>query len=199
MPERTTPENRRTSPFRKLVTGNLSLQLMVTVLAAIFYAVLANTLEDLAAAAITSAVFIPAYVFMIYTFYWGVAERERNLVLYGHMQEDKTRGIRAGLYAIVPLLLYSLVTIALAYSGTGSNVIGIYRICAAPFILLINPLIEYAPFALPVVAVFSPFAAWLGYRNGSKLYRIWDHIIYKNGVKPKRGEKRPKGPRSRTR
>ena len=199
MHDQKSPEDRMKSPFRKLVTGNLSLQIMITILAAILYAVLANFLEEFVAGAITSTVFIPAYVAMLYTFAWGVAERERNLVLYGHMEEDKGRGLRSGLIAAVPLALYSLVVIILAYSGTGMNAIGVYRICTAPFVFFVNPLIEYAPFALPLTAVFAPLAAWWGYHNGYVLYRMWDHLIYKNGVKPRRGAKRQNGPRARNR
>lgn len=199
MRDQKSPENRLTSPFHKLVTGNLSLQVMITILAAILYAVLANFLEDFIAGAITSAIFVPAYVAMVYTFAWGAAERDRNLVLYGHMEEDKGRGLRSGLFAAVPLVLYSLIVMVLAYSGAGVNVIGVYRICAAPFIFFVNPLIEYAPFALPLTAVFAPLAAWWGYRNGYTLYRVWDHLIYKNGVKKRRGAKRQSGPRTRGR
>ena len=36
-----------------------------------------------------------------------------------------------------------------------------------------------------------------GYHNGYNLYRVWDHLIYKNGVKPRRGAKRETGPRKR--
>ncbi|MDD6273654.1 MAG: hypothetical protein PUA86_02975 [Clostridiaceae bacterium] len=197
MQESAAPENRRTSPFHKLVTGNLALQVMVTILAAILYAVLANFMGDLAAGAITSAIFIPAYVSMIYTFYWGTAERERNMVLYGHMKEDKSRGLHSGLFSVIPLAIFTLVAIVLAYAGAGANVIGIYRICTAPFLLLVNPLLEYAPFALLVLLVFSPLASWWGYQNGYNLYRVWDHLIYKNGVKPRRGAKRETGPRKR--
>lgn len=199
MREQNIPENRRTSPFYKLVTGNLSLQVMLTILAAILYAVLANYLDDFPAGAITSGIFIPVYVAMIYTFAWGVAERERNMVLYGHMEEDKSRGLRSGLFAAIPLALYSLVTTVLAYMGTGTNVIGVYRICAAPFIFVVNPLIEYAPFALLLTALFSPLAAWWGYCNGYRLYRMWDHLIYKNGVRKRRGARRENGPRTRGR
>lgn len=197
MYEQKNPDNRLKSPFRKLVTGNLSLQVMVTVLAAILFAVLTNFLDDMAAAAITSVMFIPAYVAMIYTFTWGIAERERNMVLYGHMEEDKSRGWRSGLCAAIPLAAYSVVTMVLAYMGTGASVIGVYRICTAPFLIFVNPLIEYAPFALPVTAFFAPFASWWGYRNGYILYRVWDHLIYKDGIKKRRSTQKRKGPRTR--
>lgn len=197
MREQKSPENRLTSPFRKLVTGNLSLQVMVTILAAILFAVLTNFLDDITAAAITSAIFIPAYVAMIYTFAWGVAERERNMVLYGHMQEDKGRGLRSGLWAAVPLVVCSIIVMILAYMGRGTTFIGIYRICTAPFLLFVNPLIEYAPFALPITAIFAPFASWWGYRNGYVLYRFWDHLIYKDGIKKRRNTQAKKGPRTR--
>ena len=199
MDEKNIPENRRRSPFYKLVTGNLSIQVLLTILAAILYAVLVNFLDELPAGIITSGIFIPAYMAMIYTFAWGTAESERNMVLYGHMKEDQSRGLRSGLCAVIPLVLYSFVAMTLAYMGTGANAIGVYRICTAPFILFVNPLIEYAPFALPVTAVFAPFSAWWGYRNGYRLYRVWDHLIYKDGVKPKRGARRQAGPRARRR
>lgn len=195
MREQITPENRRTSPFRKLVTGHMSIQVIVTVMAAIAYVVLQQFLDLGRAAAITSAIFIPMYVSMTYTFCWGAAERERNMVKFGHMEEDLTRGWRSGLYSVIPLLVFSIVVIVLAYTGNGSNIIGIYRICTAPFLSFVNPLIEYAPFALPVTVIFAPLAGWWGYHNGNRLYRVWDHILYKDGIKKKR--KNSNEPRAR--
>lgn len=182
-------DNKLKSPFYKLVTGNLSIQVMITLLAIICYAALTRFLSERISALITTVVFLPAYVWMIYTFAWGAGERERNMVLYGHMTEDKSRGIRSGLIAAVPVFLFSLITAVLALSGRGGNVIGVYRMCTAPFIWLVNPLIEYTPYALVLTAVFSPLFSWLGYRNGYVLYRMWDHLIYKDGVKTKRGGK----------
>ena len=178
--------NRLYSPFRKLITGNLSIQMMVTVLAAIVYAVLTYFWNAAMGGLITSVIFIPTYFSMLYTFYWGVAERERNMVLYGHMKEDLHRGVKAGIYAALPIGLYSLLIAILALLGRGANAIGIYRICAAPFIGLVNPLIEYFPLGILLVAVFSPLAAAWGYHNGYRLYRMWDHLIYKDGVKKRR-------------
>ena len=199
MSEQINPENQRKSPFYKLVTGNLSIQIIVTLLAVILYAVLMNFLQERTSALIVSAIFIPMYSIMIYTFAWGNAERERNMVLYGHMEEDLNRGLRSGILAVVPILLFSLIVIILAYAGAGANVIGVYRMCTAPFLVFVNPMIEYTPFLIPFVAVFSPFFSWWGYRNGYALYRVWDHLIYKDGVKPGRGVRRDNGPRSRRR
>ncbi|MBE6936455.1 MAG: hypothetical protein E7458_08155 [Ruminococcaceae bacterium] len=179
-------ENRLSSPFRKLITGNLSIQMMVTVLAAIVYAILAYFWDAGMGGLITSVIFIPTYFSMLYSFYWGTAERERNMVLYGHMKEDPARGLRSGMYAALPIGVFSLLTAVLALLGRGGNVIGIYRICAAPFIGFVNPLIEYFPLGILIVAVFSPLAAMWGYHNGSRLYRMWDHLIYKDGVKKRR-------------
>ena len=189
MKRRSDNDNKLKSPFSRLVTGNLSIQILVTLMAIILYAVLKNFLSERVAALITTVILLPAYVWMIYTFAWGAAERERNMVLYGHMTEDRGRGLRSGLIAAVPIFLLSLIAAVLAYTGGSANLIGIYRMCSAPFIWFVNPMIEYAPYLLPLTAVFSPLFAWWGYRNGYILYRMWDHLIYKNGVKSKRGTK----------
>ena len=155
-------ENRLLSPFRKLVTGNFAQQVIVTIFAAILYAILANYLDEMTAGAITSAIFIPVYIVIIYVFCWGVAERERNMVLYGHMEEDRSRGLRSGIFAAIPVAFFSIVTMIFCYAGSNSNIIGIYRICTAPFIFFSNLFIDHAPVALLLLALFAPFAAWWG-------------------------------------
>lgn len=197
MQEQKSTENRLKSPFYKLVTGNLSIQIVVTVLAVLLYAVLSQFIAERLAAGITTLILLPLYAVMIYTFAWGAAERERNMVLYGHMQEDLGRGLRSGLYAALPVFCFSLLVLILAYAGKGANLIGIYRMCTAPFIWFVNPMIEYTPFLLPLTAFVSPLFSWWGYRNGHRLYRVWDHLIYKDGIKTKNGSRNRDGVRAR--
>jgi hypothetical protein len=170
------------SPFHKLVTGSLSIQVIATVFAAVVYAVSANNMSALSAELITSCVFIPVYMMMIYTFFWGVGERERNMIKYGRMEEDKTRGLRAGVYAAIPVGIIAVLASFMLYFADDSGIVGVFRLCAAPLILIVNYFLVLAPFALLLVAVFPVAAAYFGYRNGMNVFRLWDKLIYKDGV-----------------
>jgi hypothetical protein len=47
---------------------------------------------------------------------WRHGEREYNLVKHGHIQYDKHKGIKAGLYAMAPGFVFALLTVTMAGS-----------------------------------------------------------------------------------
>ena len=181
--------NKMTSPFSKLVINNLSLQIMGTVCAIIVYVIVETLAGMHTADIVVTCIFVPAYCIAVYLNNWGTAARDHNLVLYGHIKEHRSRGFWSGLVSAVPLFVYTVIAIVFIYTkGPECYEFGIYKICAAPFILFSNFLNSRAPYLMVLYSACSPAFAALGYHNGYKEYRISDHILYKNGIKKRPGE-----------
>ena len=179
--------NKMTSPFFKLILNNISLQIMITIFAILVYVVFSALSGQQTADIVVTCIFVPAYCFSIYQNNWGTALRDHNLVQYGHIQENRKRGFISGILAALPLFVYTIIAIINIYQkGPDCYEFGIYKIFAAPYILFSNFLNSRAPYLMLFYSLCSPIFAALGYYNGYREYRIWDHILYENGVKPKR-------------
>ena len=179
--------NKMTSPFFKLVLNNISLQIMITIFAILVYVIFSSLTGQATADIVVTSLFVPAYCFSIYQNNWATALRDRNLVQYGHIRENRKRGFLSGILAALPLFIYTMIAIVYIYRlGPECYEFGIYKICAAPYILFSNFLNSRAPYLMLLYSLCSPVFAALGYHNGYKEYRIWDHILYEDGVKPKR-------------
>ena len=179
--------NKMSSPFFKLVLNNISLQIMITIFAILVYVIFSSLAGQRTADIVVTSIFLPAYCFAIYQNNWATALRDRNLVRYGHIRENRKRGFISGSLAARPPFVYTIVAVIYIYqSGPECYEFGIYKICAAPYILFSNFLNSRAPYLMLLYSLCSPVFAALGYHNGYKEYRIWDHILYENGVKPAR-------------
>lgn len=177
--------NKLTSPFSRLVLNNISIQIMISIAAIVVYMIFSALSGLKTADIVTTCLFVPLYCFAVYQNNWGTALRDHNLVQYGHIQENKKRGFLSGLISAIPLFVYTIVAIVFIYKGgPEAYEFGIYKIIFAPYILFSNYLCSRAPYLMVLYSVFSPAAAALGYHNGYKEYRILDHILYENGVKP---------------
>lgn len=178
--------NKMTSPFSRLVLTNLSIQIILSFFAILIYLFISELTSQSTADIVITCIFVPAYCFAIYQNNWGVALRDHNLVLYGHIKENKKRGYISGIVAVLPLLIYTIIAIIYIYTkGYDCYEFGIYKICAAPYILFSNYLCSRAPILMLLYSLCSPAFAALGYHNGYKEYRILDHILYENGIKSK--------------
>lgn len=179
--------NKMTSPLSRLILNNISIQIMFTILAIIIYLIVVSLTSQRTADIVVTCIFVPAYCFAVYQNNWATALRDHNLVQYGHIKENRKRGFIGGIVSALPLLIYTVITIINIYNkGADCYEFGIYKICAAPYILFSNFLCSRAPLAMLLYSVCSPVFAALGYGNGYKEYRILDHILYENGVKTKK-------------
>ena len=182
--------NKMSSPFSKLILNNLSLQIMFTIGAIVIYFLVATIADSHIGGIVVTCIFVPLYCYAVYSNNWGTALRDKNLVKYGHIEENRKRGFLSGLICAIPIFVYTCFAISFAVNlGVDSVKFATYKICTAPYTLFTDYLSSRAPALMLLYSVFSPVFAALGYRNGYKEYRIWDHILYENGIKPKKGEK----------
>ena len=176
------------SPFSHMVIRNLNMQLLATLITFIPFLLSVAFLTLEASALVTSLVGCIIYFVLIYNMNWATAERDRNLVLYGHMPEDKQRGLRAGIYAVIPLAVLTLVLIVFSYAGALPAWYQVlYKVLFLPFVVVTNWVITGTPlvFAGILVCALCPLAAWLGYHNGYNLIQIMPKVLYKQKPRPK--------------
>ncbi len=186
------PENKLKSPFYKMVIRCLNMQVYATTIALVPFVGFNSFMSAEWAAFLTSLIGLLLYYLLLYTVNWATAERDRNLVLYQHIREEKARGLRAGAYAAVPLFVMTLLALIQLWTGAlGDVYMVVYRLIFLPFIFFIN-LAQNNPgpgaVLLLLTCALCPFSSWLGYRNGYKLLRLMDRIVYKQ--KPRAKDKR---------
>jgi hypothetical protein len=167
------------------------MQLLAMLLTLLIFLSLGSFLDGTWTAVICTTIGAYLYSVFIYASYWITAERDRNLVLYKHIEKDMSRGIRSGIYSVIPTFLLTLLAIVQCYTDSISVfLLPLYKLWMVPFIGLINLFVGFFPPLFLLLCVPAPFFAWFGYRNGFKLMRISDKIIYKGNRKPRSRDKR---------
>lgn len=137
---------------------------------------------------------VPLYILLIYGPIWTEGDRNRNMVQFGHLEKDMTKGLKIGLLLAVPYLIWN-VLLTLSKLGVMIDIFAIYRLCNAhiwPLLSWINPEVEIA--ALPVwglvlcwIASFYPtVVAVIAYFLGYKGVSVWEKVLYKNKPHHKR-------------
>lgn len=177
------------SPFSKVVIGCITVKLIAILITFLVMMLLAGILDTIWVQLISTFVGIFFYTSMLYSACWNIAERDRNLVKFGHMEEDKMRGLKAGIYSTIPLFIFTVIAIFESYTGVFPDfVLPVYRIITCPFIAIVVPCLDNGlAFILVLLCGVTPLCTWLGYKNGYVLYRVMDKVVY---TKPRSKDKR---------
>lgn len=178
-----------TSPFHKVVTNFITIRIIAVAVALLLMVAIAGIFDTVWTQIICTLIGVYVYVSMLYSTSWGIAERERNLVKFGHIKEDKLRGLRAGLYSSIPLFVFTVIAIIQSYTNIMPEwVLPVYRFITCPFIGFVVLFLENnISFLLLLLCAVAPISTWLGYKNGYALYRFTDKIMY---TKPRSKDKR---------
>ncbi|MDR2655069.1 MAG: hypothetical protein LBC56_03220 [Oscillospiraceae bacterium] len=127
-------------------------------------------------------------VSFLYVLMWYDGDRDSNLVLFGHVDFDPLRGIKAGLLAALPAAL-SYPLLALAKATESNPLFTVYRIINLPFIGFMNLLassayIEDIDTRFMIAMAFVPavyvIASAMGYLLGYKHFSVIKTIAFKN-------------------
>ena len=183
-----------TSPFWHLVLRafNTYTYAIVFTLVPLFAGIALFKDNTTAAHLLSTILGVAMHAMLTYTTFWGTAERDRNLVLYGHIKEDKWRAVKASLCASIPLFLLTVLAVLNTYFVfLPQSFTPIYRICTLPYLYFVTAATT-APVpgtaALLLIVLPGPIMAGWGYYNGYRLFRLRDKIIYKS--KPREKDKR---------
>ena len=187
---KTAGENRMTSPFYKMVIRVLLMQLLAMLLTLLIFLSVGSFLNEVWTSIICTVIGCYLYGIFIYANHWVTAERDRNLVLYNHIEKDMSRGLRSGLFAVIPTAILTVLAILQCYINISDFILPFFKLWMLPFIGFINIFEDFFPPLMLLLCAITPFCAWFGYRNGYKLQRITDKIIYAGKRKPRSRDKR---------
>ncbi len=131
---------------------------------------------------VISIVCMLLYLIMTYLEGWRRGERDYNLVLYGHMEYNKIRGLIAGALSQIPGVLCAII---LLFSSESSVAMRFSRFFYANFNFLFALMDEGAfSYALTKVlyfvpALLAPLVVGISYRLGYARLRLSDKIIWR--------------------
>ena len=133
-----------------------------------------------------------------YSILWAQGDRDKNSVNFGHMSEDKLRGLKVGLMAEIPYFFTYFLLLLSRLVVFFPNYIGIYRLFNLPFLPLFNRIIGGAGVTataqvswlgmlwLLLLLAVVPAVCHLAYFLGYKQISISEKLIYVNPEKKKR-------------
>ena len=192
----TPDQNHPTSPFRYMVLRTINTYIYAILICLLPLVIgtrfLTNEESDIGTQLLTTAVGMIVLFGLTYSTFWGTAERDRNLVIFGHMKEDKWRPVYGALVGMIPLAVVILLLVVHIYVPFMPDWFDVIcRIVLLPFILFTRHATDYPSafsWALIFVTLWSPLAAYCGYYNGYHLIRLMDKLVYKQ--KPRSRDKR---------
>lgn len=77
-----------------------------------------------------------------YSIVWSKGDRDKNSVNFGHMQEDKLRGLKVGLMAAIPSAIGYIVLVLSKLGVCFPKYIFLYRFANVPFMPIINSMVS---------------------------------------------------------
>ena len=131
-----------------------------------------------------------------YSIVWSKGDRDKNSVNFGHMQEDKLRGLKVGLMAAVPSILSYLFLIVSKITGWVPQYVSFFRLTNMPFLPLFNHLTpsavsSAADVSWPAILVMAisvivvPLSCMIGYVMGYRHISLSENLVYKKKSKKK--------------
>lgn len=117
---------------------------------------------------------------------WNQAFKDRNYVKFGRMQEDRMRGLKAGLLASIPHLIIVIGYYIFRYC-IGGDAFDLVNVIARVWFLPYLELIDAAAVAFPLIWILllipMPLACLLGYQLGYRDYSLTERLIFVNAGK----------------
>ena len=132
-----------------------------------------------------------------YSVMWTQGDKDNNSVHFGHMAEDKLRGLKVGALAAIPSAAAYILLILSKLGVLLPNYYAFYRFMNVPFMPILDRLtggtalmtaeISWGAIAaMLMTVVFVPLLAHVGYWLGYKEISLVERFIYVNPNKKKR-------------
>ncbi len=162
-------------------------------------------LSEVLAEVVTYIVCIPLFAAMVYVDAWRNGQQDYNLIKFGHIPDDKLRGLKAGLVAESVGLLLAILAMIHLFLIAGEAKAGIpeelrtglhwgflsaYHLFYFPFVGIVWPLEEISPFFCLVPIVIPVVVYHIGYTLGYKRISIRDKLVYVDPEKQKKQHER---------
>lgn len=129
---------------------------------------------------LTTTISTLLYTWLCYLESWRTGERDHNLVKYGHIPENKRKGLIAGLICTVPGFILAV----LIQTPIDADILKtVYKWIYIHLCYVVNILEDKSRLIYFLPIVISPVTAALGYLLGYKGIRVWDKIVYSGSGK----------------
>lgn len=159
--------------------------------------------SDVPAAALATANVLSSVCMLLllaafpYSIVWTKGDRDKNNVNFGHMQEDKLRGLKVGAIAGIPSALLYVVLLLSKCGVFWPNYIVVYRLLNLPFLPIINAMTGLAVsvtakaswlavLGMLITVLYVPLVCHFGYVLGYKQIALAEKFVYVNPNKKKR-------------
>ena len=147
-------------------------------------------MSESAAQTVGSVLSIFLFFAMMYTEMWRSGQQDRNLMNFGHMADDKYRGLKAALLSQIPGFLFSvLAIISRLTESLPPFFVSAYKLFYMPFVDLIWLAEQATPLLFPLFALITPAIVHLGYFLGYSGYAV-SAKFYKRNPKSSIREKK---------
>lgn len=155
----------------KIVLAHLSAIAAYLFLMVIFSPILDETLVYILVTVISTVL----YTMLCYVEAWRTGERDINLVKYGHITENKRKGLIAGLICTIP----GFVLAVLIQTPLDAGMLNLlYKWIYIHLCYVVNIIEDRSALIYFLPIVISPIVSHLAYLLGYKGIRLWDKIIY---------------------
>lgn len=168
--------------------GKLALSLFCRALVGVIWSLIVFILlgmfvEHPVGQALIAVVSIFFYLSFVYSGAWNQGFKDANYVKFGHIVENKNRGLLCGALAMIPNVIVALVYYIGRYAIGGLTFTYINvgtRLYFLPLLVPFDLWLESFPPLVAIAAVAMLPAAFLGYRLGYADLSILERLIYKN-------------------
>ena len=172
---------------------------IVNVLVMLIVAVILNSIANLglelsaaATSGIITVVCLVLYIAMAYVEGWRRGERDRNLVLFKHMDYNRVRGLIAGAVSQIPGIVCAIVALFPGDNASAAERLGRYFYLNLNYLFTsldaagsaVSGFVYHSCYFIP--ALLAPIIVGLAYHLGYKQLRILDKLIWRT---PKNGKR----------
>ncbi len=180
-------------PFYRRVLTLFGRSVLGSFLGAIFVVIIGMALNSTFLKVVAQSISIIMFVGIIYATAWNEGDKDKNLVGFGRIKEDKLKGVKLGAIVMIPYML-SGVLLVLGLLGITTDLQAIYRIIHFQILVILNELMEAAKSSWnglifgTLYYLSVPIASGVGYYLGYKRIAVLNKIMY--GKQPTGADKK---------
>jgi len=116
---------------------------------------------------------------MMYAESWRAGQQDHNLMKFGHMTDDKFRGLKSAVYSQIPgLLLAVLAAITRLTEALPVFFVSAFKLFYSPFVDLIWLAEQATPLLFILFTLITPVFVHIGYSLGYNGYMISEKLFY---------------------
>ena len=158
--------------------------LLGAVLGAIFVIFIGMVIDSVFLKILSQIVGVLCFIGMVYAGEWNDGDKDKNLVGFGRIKEDKLKGVKIGAVVMIPYILGGIILL-LGLLGITVDLSAIYRVINFHIVILLNLVMDSAESSWEGLIlgtiyyiVTVPIAGGIGYYLGYRRIAVLNKIMY---------------------